>query len=195
MDCQLQCKCGNVQGQLHDVRPATVTRAVCYCKFCQAYQTHLGNADTILDAQGGTDIIQISPRQIIITSGIDNVHCIKLTEKGAFRFYAKCCNTPIANTAQNLNIPFAAVNPAFVVDVREASQRDAILGPVSFRVNGRGEAYEKLDKTDAWSRRKTLLKIAFRMVLMAIRKDVKQSPFRNKEGQPIVMPERVRVQL
>jgi hypothetical protein len=56
----LSCSCGDVRGLVTSVSPNTVNRVVCYCDDCQAFLHHLGRAE-LLDAQGGTDIIQIAP--------------------------------------------------------------------------------------------------------------------------------------
>ena len=40
--------------------PEAVNRMVCYCDDCQAFVHYLGHAD-LLDAHGGTDIVQMAP--------------------------------------------------------------------------------------------------------------------------------------
>ena len=57
---ELRCRCGEVVGLVENAAPQKVNRVVCYCDDCQAFAHQLGRAD-LLDAQGGTDIIQVAP--------------------------------------------------------------------------------------------------------------------------------------
>jgi hypothetical protein len=59
-----------------------------------------------LDTKGGTDVIQTVPANLTFTEGRQVLACMRLTEKGLVRWYAKCCNTPIGNTAADLRISF-----------------------------------------------------------------------------------------
>jgi hypothetical protein len=52
---------------------------------------------------------------------------LQFSEKGAFRWYAACCNTPIGNTAKP-SVPFIGLISAFI-DM-DASTKDAQIGPV-----------------------------------------------------------------
>src|SRR4051812_24670077 len=93
---RLECSCGGVTGTASNVSPRTGNRLICMCDDCQAYAHHLGRADDILDAYGGTDIFQLTPSQVVISSGRDRMRCVRLTDKGILRWYAGCCNTPMA---------------------------------------------------------------------------------------------------
>src|SRR5262245_65179137 len=64
----LSCRCGEVRGLVTRVSPNTVNRVVCYCDDCQAFLHHLGRAE-LLDAQGGTDIVQIAPGSLSFIQG------------------------------------------------------------------------------------------------------------------------------
>jgi hypothetical protein len=167
---------------------------VCHCKYCRAYQEHLGNGDELFDEFGGSEVFQMSPASIDISQGLEHVHCIKLTGKGALRFYAKCCNTPIANTMQNLNLPFAAVSPSCVVELRETQNRHDILGPVRYRLNGSSDNFLTLPKTNTASKYGMLAHMAKMMVVMIVRGDAKRSPFRGPDGRSFLKPERVKMQ-
>ena len=59
----LSCSCREVQGLVTNVSPTTVNRVICYCDDCQAFLHHLDRAD-LLDAQGGSDIVQIAPASL-----------------------------------------------------------------------------------------------------------------------------------
>ena len=94
----LKCSCGSVQGVARDVSPKTGNRLVCMCDDCQAYAHHLGRAEHILDRNGGTEVFQLTPSQLTLTEGREHLRCLRLKEKGLMRWYAGCCNTPVANT-------------------------------------------------------------------------------------------------
>ena len=48
-------------------------------------------------------------QHVSFTSGIEHLACLSLTEKGLLRWYAKCCNTPICNTARNWQVPYVGL--------------------------------------------------------------------------------------
>lgn len=48
-------------------------------------------------------------KHVSFTSGIEHLACLSLTEKGLLRWYAKCCNTPICNTARNWKVPYVGL--------------------------------------------------------------------------------------
>ena len=97
MDVTLQCRCGEVRGRLREASPKHVNRAVCYCADCQAFAHHLGRAD-LLDAHGGSDIVQVAPARLSFNQGDARIACLRLSPKGLLRHYASCCNTPLGNT-------------------------------------------------------------------------------------------------
>ena len=103
----LQCRCGEVRGVVTDVSPNTVNRVVCYCDDCQAFLHHLGRAD-LLDAHGGSDIVQIAPASLSFVHGKERIVGLRLTPKGLYRWYASCCKTPLGN-AVGPAIPFVGI--------------------------------------------------------------------------------------
>jgi hypothetical protein len=96
-DVELACRCGTVRGRLRDASPKTTGRIVCYCDDCQAFLHELGRAD-LLDARGGTDIVQVAPSMISFHEGSDRIRALRLGPKGLYRFHAECCKTPLGNT-------------------------------------------------------------------------------------------------
>jgi hypothetical protein len=106
MNLPLRCACGAVQGQL--VRSASATRAVCYCRDCQAYARFLGSPG-IVDRDGGTEVVASLPMHVRFTRGVDSIACMSLSERGLLRWYASCCDTPIGNTPRNPKIPYVGV--------------------------------------------------------------------------------------
>jgi hypothetical protein len=124
VDVELSCRCGEVRGRLRDAAPNAVNRVVCYCDDCQAFLHHLGRAD-LLDAQGGTDIVQVAPALFRFERGGDRLAGLRLTRKGLNRWYASCCKTPVGNTFRPW-LPFVGV-PRRVFQGGEADH-DAVFG-------------------------------------------------------------------
>lgn len=119
----LKCRCGAVRGE--GLQPRRATYGVCYCDDCQAYAHALKRADT-LDDKGGTAIWQTAPSRVRLTAGAEHVRCLRLSDKGMFRFHTGCCDTPIGNTMGNARLPFVGVPTAFI-DL-DPDARDAALG-------------------------------------------------------------------
>src|SRR5271170_7107234 len=127
----LRCRCGAVRGVMTDVSPVTGNRVICHCNDCQAFARFLGQ-DGVLDARGGTDIFQVAPSQIRVTEGADHLVCVRLSEKGLFRWYAGCCKTPIGNMA-GARFPFIGVVGAFMDTGAGGKMADDILGePIGY---------------------------------------------------------------
>lgn len=87
--------------------PDTVNRLVCYCDDCQAFAHHLDRAD-LLDANGGSDMVQVAPASLTFTRGTERIVGLRLKPKGLYRWYASCCNTPLGNTV-GPSIPFVGI--------------------------------------------------------------------------------------
>src|SRR5215204_4669214 len=94
---ELRCRCGEVHGSVTNAAPGAVNRVVCYCDDCQAFLHHLGCAE-LLDASGGTDIVQVAPAALAFDRGAERIAGLRLTPKGLYRWYADCCKTPLGNT-------------------------------------------------------------------------------------------------
>ena len=136
---ELRCDCGKVCGIVGDASPRTVNRVVCYCDDCQAFAHQLGRAD-LLDAQGGSDIIQVAPASLTFVEGQDLIRGVRLTPKGLYRWYANCCNTPVGNTLMPA-VPFVGI---FAATFDHGTQRaDDVFGAPTGAVFGKyatGEA-------------------------------------------------------
>ena len=142
-DLPVRCSCGRVQGLLRDVSPKTSNNVVCCCRHCQEYAKKLEKADEILDEYGGTNVFQVSPAQLSFSEGFEHVTSLQLTPKGAVRWYASCCNTPIANTLPDPNLPFLAFNPLSVPKGEMKGSLEQAIGPLRATVNGNIPAEEK----------------------------------------------------
>jgi hypothetical protein len=91
-DLPLQCRCGHVRGTANEFAPSGGFRLVCYCKDCQRFARFLDRAD-VLDAAGGTDIVQMPPGRVTLTAGIDAVRSLRFSNK-VFRWYSDCLPDP-----------------------------------------------------------------------------------------------------
>jgi hypothetical protein len=107
LDAEFRCLCGEVRGRVKNASPDAANRMVCYCDDCQAYLHHLARAD-LLDAHGGTDIVQVAPACVSFDRGIDRIVGLRLTPKGLYRWYASCCRTPLGNTL-GPGLPFVGI--------------------------------------------------------------------------------------
>lgn len=136
----LRCTCGALRGVAHDVGRRQGNRLVCYCRDCQAFAWLLERADELLDAHGGTEVVQVAPARVRFTQGREQLACVRLSANGLLRWYTSCCNTPIANTMVNPKFPFVGLLSSCWDPELDAPARDALLGSLRARVNGPGHA-------------------------------------------------------
>jgi hypothetical protein len=94
----LRWRCGHVRGAACKVELSAGFRLVCYCQDCQAFARFLDWPD-VLDAAGGTDILQMPTGRVRLTAGTDAVRCLQLSGK-VLRWYTDCCQTPIGNLSR-----------------------------------------------------------------------------------------------
>ncbi|KUF11879.1 DUF6151 family protein [Pseudoponticoccus marisrubri] len=106
-DRNLTCRCGQMAWSIAGDAPGT--HLVCHCRDCQGFARHLGVAEAMLDAHGGTELFQIAPENLRLTDGVDHLSVLRLSDKGLLRWYAGCCGTPIANTLPGPGLPFAGM--------------------------------------------------------------------------------------
>ncbi len=107
MNHRIECQCGALQGELSETNRAV--RGVCYCKDCRAYSNFLGKKSEIHDELGGAEFVATQSRYVTFARGAENLACVSLSEKGALRWYAKCCNTAIGNTARDWKLPYVGL--------------------------------------------------------------------------------------
>lgn len=104
---ELHCRCGEVRGSVANASRRSVNRVVCYCADCQAFAHQLGRGD-LLDAHGGSDIIQVAPAALTLTQGQQHIAGLRLSPKGLYRWHTRCCNTPVGNTVGPA-LPFVGI--------------------------------------------------------------------------------------
>lgn len=185
-DIPLKCRCGKVRGVAQDITPKTHTRAVCYCDDCQAFARYLERAEEILDAYGGSDIVQTAQGRITIDQGAEYIRCVRLSEKGMYRWYTACCHTAIGNTFGPA-WPFVGLLSEFL-DIPD-EQRDKVLGPVRgycFTKSASGALPDSIRKHGLPP--SMVLRAFSRIATWKLKGLGKPSPFFNAKGQPVAAP-------
>src|SRR5436190_22157980 len=129
-DYAIRCKCGRLHGVLS--RSAPATRAICYCRDCQAYAHALGKPETILDSLGGTEVVASVQQYVSFTKGADSLACLSLGERGLLRWYASCCNTPIANITRDPKLSYVGIMHCCL---GTTASLDSVFGPARIAVN------------------------------------------------------------
>lgn len=189
-DLPLRCSCGELRGTLHADPERGSRRLVCYCDDCQAFAHFLGRADEILDLHGGTEVFQTSPARLSFGQGADRLACMRLTEKGLLRWYARCCETPVGNTLATSQVPFVGLVDRCVDHAAAGRPRDETLGPIRARIQGRFARGDRtgLDIHDT-APLGVLASGAWALAKARLRGDHRRSPFFDPEtGRPIVSP-------
>jgi hypothetical protein len=180
----LRCRCGTLKGVL--ANPQHANRVVCYCRDCQAFAHFLGDAQQVLDARGGSDIIQVLPKNLTLTQGVESLACLRLTSKGLLRWYTSCCHTPIGNTLATPKLSFTGLVHSCLES--NGIALDDAFGPVTAWVHTRGAKGNPKPKeagrgkVGAWFIRTTLR--------ARLNRDYKLTPFFHREtGAPVVTPQ------
>ena len=180
MNHPLQCRCGTVQGFVSE--PRNSNRVVCYCKDCQAFAHFLGRADDVLDERGGSDVIQVLPKNVTFTRGVESLACIRLTDKGLHRWYARCCNTPIGNTLATPKMSFVGLVHSCLIE-----PLDDDFGPVRGWLNT--GAAKGIPKPKAGGIGATIWWFITMPLRARFNGDYKRTPFfRADTGAPIATP-------
>lgn len=103
---RLRCRCGLVTGH---VDADLGQSGCCYCDDCRAFARAIGR-DDVLDDAGGTLLFQTTPSRVHLDDGaLAHVECLRLGDKGMFRFHTSCCQTPLGNTMANPKVAFIGV--------------------------------------------------------------------------------------
>ncbi len=128
---EVRCRCGEVRGIVTNPSPESVNRITCYCDDCQAFAHQLGRAD-LLNANGGSDIVQVAPAALSFTRGRDRIVGLRLKPGGLYRWYANCCNTPVGNTLTPA-VPFVGL----FAQTFDAPRLDDVVGTPTGALQGK----------------------------------------------------------
>jgi hypothetical protein len=179
---RLECECGELSGEV-DVT-ASCNRGICYCTDCQAFAYFLGAAERVLDARGGTDIVQTSPQAVRLIRGRQHVACVRLTSDGLMRWYAACCNTPIGNTPPNYRLSFVGLIHCCLSDLERSL--DASFGPSRMRVHT-GSAWDE-PKPRGRGVVCAVVRLGSMMLRARLSGAYRDTPFFGPDGVPMVAP-------
>ena len=183
----IQCSCGSLRGTV-DCSDG-VNRCVCYCADCQAFARFLQRESEILDAAGGTDIMQTAPENMTFVAGLEHLACMRLTPDGLLRWYAACCNTPVGNTPPRFKIPFVGLIHTFVNP--GGGSLDDRFGPVRMRVHPRhARGAEKPRSMGRWMGLSAgVLRLASMILRARFTGGYRRTPFFDPAtGAPVVVP-------
>jgi hypothetical protein len=190
-DLAIECRCGAVRGIARAISPRVGNRVICYCDDCQAYARHLQN-ETMLDANGGTDIFQMSAGRLRFDQGQDRLACLRLTQAGPLRWYASCCKTPIGNTLATRQLPFLGLTHCCMDPGGQSL--DTVLGPVRMRVMARyasGDRSKLIGAHDGFPL-SIFAGTAWRLLRWRLAGDHRRSPFFDADsGRPLAEPQSV----
>ena len=189
MNVPLKCDCGKLKGVAKNLSSVQGRRIICLCDDCQAFAHYLGHAKSVLDQNGGTEILQMLPANLEITRGIENLKCLRLSDKGMLRWYAGCCNTPVANTAPYSKMPYTGVVHSILDFAGDARSREASLGPVRARIQGKFGIGKLPEGTHQKAPLGLILRIMGFLISGLLRGKYAPSPFFNRQtGKPAVEP-------
>ena len=97
-----RCNCGQIAGSI----PRVSGHIRCYCDSCRAAEIYLQQPDPGLD---GITVMRFPPETLKVSQGLDKLALMQVTPKGAYRWYASCCGTPMFSTAQSPKLAYAAL--------------------------------------------------------------------------------------
>lgn len=177
---RLKCRCGEVQG--HVLAGAPSARVRCYCTDCQSFGRLLGSNVAVLDAQGGTEIVQVCQSRLRFDRGIEQLAAVRLTDKGMIRWYARCCGTPIGNTMPDPKMSFVGL----IHSSLDASSLDEDFGSSVALINTNTALGEPKPRQRGLV--VVILKFARLVLASRMRGRYKQSPLYSSEGRPVVPP-------
>lgn len=177
----LSCQCGALQGRV--ALKGLGNHLICHCRDCQAFARYLGRAEAVLDGQGGSEIVQVTPDRIEITQGQDHLAAMRLSPKGLVRWYAACCRTPLGNTLPSRKLPF--------VGLLHSCLRLAPLEPSFGPVKARFSAESALGEPRPVDQGKwPVIARTLRMIAACrLSGRYRRTPFFNEQDTPVAVPE------
>ena len=186
-DLALRCRCGVVRGTIRGLAPDQGSRVVCYCDDCRAFARFLERPD-LLDAHGGSDIFQIAPNQVALTAGVEQLGCVRLKPDGMFRWYARCCHTPLGNTVSG-RLPFVGLSPTILAEALAAQglTADGVLGPA---VGVQGRFAQPAGAPGASTRAPLglVVRVVKNLTVWWLRGAAQPSPYFETDGRPKTVP-------
>lgn len=180
---RLQCRCGQVTGEVAGTHSAL--HAVCYCRDCQAYAHHLGQAGAVLDALAGTEVVGTHARNIAFTGGTEHIACVSLTGKGLLRWYARCCSTPLANTGRDWRMPYVGLVHSCLRTPGGETLAPPVFRSVQMHLETAGAKGGTPPQLGAWKQAKALLGFMPRIAASRLTGSYRRTPFFDGAGVPV----------
>lgn len=177
MRIELECQCGEIKGHIKDVSSFNSTNLVCYCADCRAFAKFL-EKEVVLDQNGGTQILQTTQSKIVFDKGEDKITGMRLSPKGACRFYSSCCKTPMANMGPGPKFPFVGIPFVLVKNKTELESKVPLTHKVLAKYSLNGKPKGAHDKISLG----LTLKVARILGIAYLKDKNKASPF-FKEGK------------
>ncbi len=133
----------------------------------------------------GRDIFQMPISYVQITAGIEEVRCVRLTDKGMHRWYAECCKTAIGNSLG----PAAPFMGVIHTIMDNGSTRELDVGPVRgyWRTEAALGTVPPEHKANT-SMFRIITRAIFSMGMWKLRGLNKPSSFFTADGTPISKP-------
>jgi len=178
----LRCSCGAVRGFVDATGP--VNHGVCYCKDCQAFAHFLGQPADILDALGGTEVVQMLPARVEIATGREHLACVRLTNKGLLRWFAHCCHTPIGNTLGDRRFSFVGLVHNCLAG--GDGTLDQTFGPVRMWVHTQSALGGSAPQSGGLAG--AMLRVATMMLRARLDGSYVRTPFFTADGVPVSAP-------
>jgi len=177
----IQCQCGQFRAQL--VGDGTRNHIRCYCSDCRAFAHFLEQGERVLDAHGGTEIVQVSQARLQLIQGREHLAAVRLSDKGMLRWYAACCKSPIGNIMPDPKMAFIGL----IHTALDRARIDQDFGSVTACFETQAATGEPKPA------QKGLLPVILRFMWMTIAARVsgsyKRSPLFDADGQAIVKPQ------
>ena len=85
------------------------------------------------DSRGGAEFVATRAEHVAFEAGTEHLACLSLSEKGLLRWYAACCNTPIANTTRDWKFSYVGLIKTCLMADSESFDRS--FSKLQMRVN------------------------------------------------------------
>ena len=121
---------------------------------------------------------------VTLAHGAEALACLSLSPNGLLRWYASCCNTPVANTTRNYRMSYVGLVHTCLHDTSESL--DEAFGPVRMRVNIRS-AREPV-KPAPFGTLKAVAGLSLALVRTRLDGSYRRTPFFDSHGQPVASP-------
>lgn len=141
---------------------------------------HVG-ADDCANENGGAEMVFVLPGRISISDGQHHLKALRMTPKGALRWYAGCCGRPMGNMLpvnkiRLSNLPLSAF---------EGASAAAQLGPLIGSLNS-ADAPEEASPPQDFGRGRVTRRVAFQNVLASLGLAPRANLYFDPQGKPAV---------